>query len=446
MGSDGGAAPRSTERERWRAVLAVAGWQTAASLCYYSVFAATGFVRTEFGVSRTLVGVFVTATILGYTLNLFPSGAAVDGFGEKRVMLVGLAALAVAAVGVSLAPTFALLLVAGAVLGAAYSPAMPATNRGIVTHAPRGRANFAMGLKQVGVTAGSAAASLVITGVGAIVAWQTGFWVIAALAAAYGVVFAVTYDAGGAAAGGAAGSGTVDGTAASGRSPGGGSGTWSWPDLSGLAANRAYLLLVAAGFFVGASIFTMLGYVVPYVDEVIATAGPGSGAASAPGTVTVGGYVLGGVLLGGLVLGGTQVAGSAARIGAGLLADRLGGSRGAATVALAQAAASVASFGVLATGVDSPLVAGVVFAGLGLSVLGSTGVFYSCLSAIVPPEQVGSASAGGQTAINAGGLVAPPVFGYLADTAGYAAGWGLLAGLVAVATALLVGVRWLTEP
>lgn len=68
---------------RWRSVFAIAGWQTAASLCYYSIFAATAFVREEFEISRTLVGVFLTAAMVGYTATLFPSGAAVDGFGES---------------------------------------------------------------------------------------------------------------------------------------------------------------------------------------------------------------------------------------------------------------------------------------------------------------------------------------------------------------------------
>jgi MFS family permease len=76
-------------RSGWRAVGAVAGWQAAASLCYYSVFAATTYLRGTFGVSRTAVGVLTAVATLGYTLLLFPSGAAVDGFGEKRVMLAG---------------------------------------------------------------------------------------------------------------------------------------------------------------------------------------------------------------------------------------------------------------------------------------------------------------------------------------------------------------------
>ncbi|WP_128477941.1 MFS transporter [Halorussus pelagicus] len=379
----------------WRSVLVIAGWQTAASLCYYSIFAATSFVREDFDVSRTLVGLFLTAALVGYTLNLFPSGAAVDGFGERRTMVVSLLALAGGTVAVALAPTYLLLLGAAVVLGGAYAAAMPASNKGIVAAAPRGRENLAMGVKQVGVTAGSGAASLVVTGVAAVFVWRRGFWVVAAVAGAYAVVFAFLYT----------------GT--------GGSGRWELPDLSGLADDRAYLLLVAAGLFVGATIFSMLGYIILYVEDIV-----GAGAAA-----------------GGVVLALTQTTGSAGRIGAGSLADALDGDSGAATVSLAQLGGSVLLFGSLALGITDLAVAAAVFAGLGLTVLGMPGVYYSCLGELVASEDLGAATAGGQTAINVGGLLTPPAFGYLVDTTGYGVGWAALGALSACGMVLLWGVR-----
>lgn len=87
----------------WHGVGLVAGWQTVASLCFYAIFAATAFLRAEFGLSRTLVGVTITVTMLGYTLLLFVMGAAVDGYGERRVMFGGLLALGLGGAGVAVA-------------------------------------------------------------------------------------------------------------------------------------------------------------------------------------------------------------------------------------------------------------------------------------------------------------------------------------------------------
>lgn len=379
----------------WRTVGVVAGWQTAASLCYYTIFAATGFLRAEFGLTESLVGVFLTAALLGYTVSLFPSGAAVDGYGERRVMAVGLVALAAATVGVSLAPTYGLLLVAGVLLGVAYSTAMPGTNRGIVAGAPPGRANLAMGLKQVGVTAGSGAASVLVTGVAAVAAWQAGFWAVAVLAFVYAVGFAAVYRG----------------------KPG--TGELTWPRVGGLRSNRAYVALVAAGFFVGAGIYSMLGYTVLYVEDVV-------GASAA---------------VGGAVLAATQVTGSLGRVGAGTLADRLGGARGAATVALAQSAVAAGLFALLVVADGSLLATVAVFVGLGVSIHGSTGVFYSCLSDVVDDDDIGAATAGGQTALNAGGLLAPPAFGLVVEGPGYETAWAAVALVAGAGAAFLFVVR-----
>lgn len=386
--------------DTWRDVGLVSGWQAAASLCYYSIFAATGFIRDSFALSESLVGLFLTAAVVGYTVALFPSGAAVDGFGERRIMVCGLIGLAITAVVLPVAPSYGALLVATVLLGASYSPAMPASNRGIARNAPPDQLNLAMGVKQVGVTTGSALASVIITGIAAVVWWPIGFWVIALLASGYTVGFAQTYHGGN------------------------GTGELTLPDIRSLLTRPAYLLLLAAGAFIGASIFTMLGYIVLYFQDVV-------GAAAA---------------IGGLVLAGTQLTGSAARIGAGSLADRLSGVRGAATVALGQVAVAAVLFTILTLEPESLLTSVGLFLGLGLSIHGSTGIYYSCLTGLVETDELGAASAGGQTAINLGGITTPPLFGYLVQTTGYYSGWAILAVMTAIATILLFIVRRRVSP
>jgi len=77
---------------------------------------------------------------------------------------------------------------------------------------------------------------------------------------------------------------------------------------------------------------------------------------------------------------------------------------------------------------------------LGVFALGSTGLYYSCLSTVVANDEIGAASAAGQLAATVGGLFAPPVFGYLIDTVGYNAGWLFLGGLSFLATVIVAGV------
>ena len=381
----------------WRGVGLVTGWQAVASLSFYAIFAATAFLRDDFGLSRTLVGVTITVTMLGYTLFLFVMGAAVDGYGERPVMVGGLLALGIGAASVAVASSYAALLVGLLVLGGAYATAMPATNRAVLAVSPPGRRNLTMSIKQVGVTVGSGLGALLVTWTAATrFGWRAGFVTVAAVALAVALAFGHWYRGDG------------------------GTGSMGLPDVRGLLGRPDYRLLAAAGFFYGAAIFTTTAYVVLYLTESV---GAAAGVA-------------------GSVLALVQLTGSGGRIGGGALVDRLrlDDARASAFVLVGQSAVGAACL-VAVTAVDTGLAAAVGFATLGLFVFGVPATYYACMTALVPSDRVGEATAGGQLTINAGGLLAPPAFGYLVDTAGYTTGWLALAGGVAVA-ALLTG--WLT--
>jgi sugar phosphate permease len=388
---------------RRRFVALVTSWQVVASSCYYSLFAATTFLPEAFGISRTLVGVAITTLTFGYTVVLFPSGAAVDAVGERPVLVLGAAALGTAAILAGLAPTYWLLLVAAVALGAAYATAMPASNRAIVAGVPASERGTAMGIKQVGVTGGSGLSAVIVVTVAPLVAtWRAGFLAIGALALLVAGVFYLTYEG----------------------EPG--SGDRRLPDLRGLGGDPTYLALVAAGLFLGATLFTVLGYTTVYLTE---------GAALSAGVA-------------GLGFAAIQVAGGAGRVGAGRLTDALvaaagwGPARAAAAVVLGQSVAGAALLAALAAG-PGRLVALAVFVGVGATIVGFPGVYYACLAALVEDEAVGTATAGAQTALNAGALLAPPAFGWLADGVGFAAGWLLLVAitLLGAACAALVFSR-----
>lgn len=377
----------------WRGVGLVTGWQLTASLCFYTIFAATAFVREAFGVSRALTGLAVTAVMLGYTGLLFATGAATDAFGERPLMVGGLLGLAAGMVGVASASTFPALLAALLFVGLAYATAMPATNRAAIAVAPPGRQALAMNVKQVGVTAGSAVAALLVTWMAATRhGWQGGFLVAGGLAVVVSGVTAWRYE---------------------GR-PGGGDLTF--PEVRRLLGGQGYRGLVVSGFFFGAAVFTTTGYVVLHVTESVGAAAGVAGA----------------------VLALVQVTGSVGRLVGGELSDRIAGppARGPALVLTAQAI--LAAVGFLAVVVaDSTLWAALAFAFLGLFILGFPGVYYATMTALVDDEEVGAATAGGQTSLNLGGLVAPPVFGLVVDAAGYDVGWTIAAAIVAVAAVVV---------
>ena len=375
----------------WRLVALVTGWHVAASVCYYAVYAGTTLFRDAFSLSGVAVGFVITALTLGYATFLLPLGVATDRFGERRTLTVGLLGLSVGAVLVAVAPNYPTLLVASFLLGSMYGTATPGTNKAIFDNVGPGRQHRAIGIKQVGPTVGSAASALLVTGLVGTFVWRVGFLVVAAVGLFAAAVFYAAYTAGS-------------------------ESTATYPDFRGLLANRSYALLVAAGVCVGAAFYTTTGYTVLYVEESAGVA----------------------VATAGVVLAVLQVCSSAGKILVGWLADVLPGDqrRTIGSLLAGQTFTGGALFlGLTRTGTFVGTAA--VFAALGVFTLGSTGLYYSGLATLVDEDDVGAASAAGQLAATVGGLLAPPLFGYLVDAMGYDAGWGFLGSLSVLAAGLV---------
>jgi len=380
------------DRSYWRTVSLVTLWQVSASICYYTVFAATPFFRDAFGLSRFEVGLVVTTLTLGYAVFLLPVGALTDRVGERRTLSLGLVGLGAGVILVAGAPTYALLLAAVFLLGSIYSTAMPGTNKAVYDAIEPGRQNIAMGIKQVGVTGGSGISALLVTGLAGVFFWQIGFLIAGVVAVAVAVLFYFAYT-------------------------GGDGGTTKLPDFRGLTRNRPYLLLASAGVFLGAALFTTTGYTVLYMEESIGAS----------------------VAFGGVVLASVQLFGSVGRVLGGWLADSLPGEPRVriGAILLVQTLASVVLFAGV-TMATTAVGAALAFSLLGFFVLGNTGVYYSCMATVVPASEMGSATAGCQLALTSGALFAPPAFGYLVDTVDYRTAWLLLAAGCLLAAALLV--------
>ncbi len=380
----------------WRIVPLVTVWHIAASICYYAIYAGTPLFRNAFDLSGVQIGFIITALSLGYAAFLLPFGIATDRFGERRTLTLGLLGLSSGVFAVTVAPSYWLLLVAAFFIGMMYGSATPGTNKAIFDGIDESRQHRAIGIKQVGPTVGSAVGAVLVTGLAGIFFWQFGFLVAAALGVGVAALFVLLYR----------NAERAEATV---------------PDFRGLLSNRPYVVVLLAGFSIGAAFYTATGYTVLFVEESIGAA----------------------VATGGLVLAALQVASSAGRIGAGTLADLLPGDPRTRTggILVAQAVGGGVLFFVLPM-TDTVLVAGLVFAGIGVCILGSPGIYYSCISTLVSEEEMGAASAMGQLSMTLSGTVAPPVFGYLVDVSGYVAAWGFLGVLSLVAAGFLLVVTF----
>jgi len=120
------------------------------------------FLHTERGLSLAEAGLVAAAPNLGLVLALVAWGAATDRWGERRMLLVGLAATVVAVLLACLASGLVLLGLALIVAGAVSGCTNAASGRLIVGWFPPERRGLAMGVRQTCQPIGTAVAALVV--------------------------------------------------------------------------------------------------------------------------------------------------------------------------------------------------------------------------------------------------------------------------------------------
>lgn len=109
-----------------------------------------GFILEDLAISRTQLGLAVTAASATLTVTALGLGRFLDRLGSRDALATVFLLSALAVIGIAVAPVFAVLMVASAIAGLAMGSANPATNRLVVETVARGRWGTVTGIKQSG--------------------------------------------------------------------------------------------------------------------------------------------------------------------------------------------------------------------------------------------------------------------------------------------------------
>jgi MFS family permease len=340
-------------------------------------------LQDEFGIGLGVLGVVLTANLLGSGLFLIAVGVAVDRFGARALTAAGTALGAAALLAAAFAPTTG-VLIAALFLSGVGSAVVPIAGIGAVFRAfPMSRRAWALGVRQMGVPLGGVTAAVILPPLAHAGGARLALLASAVALAVLGTAFAVAGDEAPAVPGARL-------RPAVGRIL----------RLPGMGR----LLLVAAFYIV--VLQSALAYVVPAARDA------GLSAFAAGATF----FVL-------------QITAGAARIAWGRIADAGGGARRTRSLAEAGGLAALGALffaAALHIGAAAVIPATILFS---FGALGWNALVYVSAGERAPLELAAQAVSVAATLIFVLSAASTPPMGALAEHVGWDALWGVCAGL-----------------
>lgn len=360
-------------------------------------------IEKDLSITKAQVGMLPAALFLGQSFFNLPSGYFADRYGSRIMLLILCLSAAASFILVTGVPFFGWLLLFVVVGGFAYGGMHPVTNRGIIYWFPQQRRGTAMGIKQTGVTAGSALAALILLPAAMTWGWRESLIAAALCTGGVGVLVYLLYR---------------DSREAAPRKKN--EGVSLIHSVRPLAKSRPlwWLSLAAVGLNMGNLVLST--YVVFFAYEHLE-------------------YPL---YVAGTLLVVSEVAGSAGRIIWGWVSDRLLGGRRLVVlmgITLITIVLSVI-FALLPPHVPYFLFLLLVVV-FGFSISGFNGIWMNAATESVPREQAGMASGFSVSIGSWGVILGPPLFGWVVDQGGYTPAWLVLAGMMVAVLLLLIGME-----
>lgn len=370
---------------------------TVGTGCYMSVMAMAPVIRTDLGISAAEFGYFMSFVFGAQLITALPSGAVTDRLGVGWTLFGSMLLTSIGAAWFAMCHTFVPALGASFLIGLGYSFVNPATAKAVMRWFPANWRGTAMGLKQLGVPLGG----VIGAGGGVLAAYIDWHFV---MLIASGLTF-----------------GTALLWLSLTRKPNAGDGGMMGilRDLKTVMTNRNMNVICFSCMLYNTGQSSLFAYTSLFLRDAAMASQPvaAMGVAFAQGASAIG------------------------RLGYSLLSDTVFGGRRTRVV-----------LGIILAGFISCVVAYFVnpswpyWALLALSAaMGGTIASYAALILVmtgeaVPPRLIGSAVGYNAVAWSIGGMVGPPLFGYVLDRTGnfYGASW-LVMGIV-----MLIGaaVMW----
>ncbi len=346
-------------------------------------------IGEDLQLSMSQIGMFPAALFLGQSLVSMPAGILTDKIGSRKMILIIVLALSGSFIIMSLSTSFIFILLLMTIAGFAYGSSHPTTNRGIIYWFEVERRGTAMGIKQMGVTLGSALAAFLLLPLAKSFGWQMSFITAALILLIVGCIIYILYKE--------PQHSEVEKQQLQKIKEN------SLHDLVGLLKHKTLMLITFSAMLLSGSQMILNTFIIIFAYERLGIT----------------------IILAGVLLGIAEIGGSVGRIAWGVISDRLLKGKRVIVLLLISIFVAIVSIAVviLPNGVPFHIVAIIVFI-FGFSASGFNGVWMNATTEIVDRAKSGAATGISITFGSWGVILFPPIFGFIVDTTGsYTIAW-----------------------
>ena len=165
---------------RWTILALGTGAQTAYSAVFLGIPVLAPALQREYDLDLTSVGLAIAAANAGSVFTLLAWGLLADRVGERVVLATGLAGCGAGLLVAAFAPSFAVLVVALTLGGAAGASVNAASGRAVMSWFGREERGFALGIRQTALPIGGLLAALLLPPIEAAGGVRAGLCALAA--------------------------------------------------------------------------------------------------------------------------------------------------------------------------------------------------------------------------------------------------------------------------
>jgi sugar phosphate permease len=336
-------------------------------------------IGEDLQLTKSQIGMFPAALFLGQSLISIPAGLLTDKIGSRKMILLITLVLGNSFFIMSFTSTFILILCFITVAGFAYGASHPTTNRGVLFWFSLQTRGTAMGLKQMGVTVGSALAAIILLPIANNQGWQTATFIAAITLFIVGIFIYLVYGEP---------KYVADGNVKPRPRK------IDFNRIFQMFKNKMLVLITFSAMLLSGTQMILNTFIILFAHEKMGIS----------------------LILSGVLLVIAEIGGSLGRVCWGIISDRQFNGKRIIVLLFISCLVAIVSIiiALLPSSVSFYILAPIVLV-FGFGTSGFNGVWMNATTEIVPPSKSGVATGFSITFGSWGVILFPPIFGYIAD-------------------------------